>query len=248
MASASGTDGECIAIRRWFAASRRRAVWTEVPSAEVGAGVYSEGEAAAVNRRMAWLAMTALALAGMLLFGWRQWKAWSTVELPDPVLADWVRRPEPSVFHADGGGRPATLLEMLRNMDAVVLARMNSAETDEVRLGGTHGLYYTGFRFVVLRAVTGGHREQEHITVWRLGMREDREEFHLRPELGQTFVLFLKRFRAAPGYYPSYGKYGTYEVRGGLLHQLAEHPTMAKYEGKSVEMFLDDLDAISKSM
>ena len=201
-----------------------------------------------MDRRMAWLALTALALAVLMLFGWRQWKAWHTVDLPEPVRADWQRRPAPSVFHTDGGGRPATLVEMLRKMDAVVLARMDSAETDEVKLSGPGGLYYTGFRFVVLRAVTGGHREQEHITIWRLGMREDREEFSLRPELGQTIVLFLKAFRAAPGYEPYYGKYGTYEVRAGLLHQLAEHPSTAKYEGKPVEMFLDDLDAISKTM
>jgi hypothetical protein len=72
------------------------------------------------------------------------------------------------------------------------------------------------------------------------------EEYYLRPELGQTFVLFLQRFRAAPGYLPYYGKYGTYEVREGLLHQLVEHPTTAKYEGQPVERFLDDLDAISQ--
>ena len=131
-------------------------------------------------------------------------------------------------------------------MDAVVLARMDSARTEEVRLSGPGGLYYTGFRFVVLRSVTGGHREQEHITVWRWGKREDVEEYYLRPELGQTFVLFLQRFRAAPGYLPYYGKYGTYEVREGLLHQLVEHPTTAKYEGQPVERFLDDLDAISQ--
>ena len=201
-----------------------------------------------MNHRMAWLAMSALALTGLMLFGWCQWTSWSAVDLPEPVRADWVRRPPPSVFHTDGGGRPATLVEMLRNMDAVVLARMDSAQTDEVRLSGPYGLYYTGFRFVVLRSVTGGHREQEHITVWRLGMREDREELYLRPELGQTFVLFLQRFRAAPGHLPYYGKYGTYEVREGLLHQLVEHPTTANYEGKPVELFLDDLGTMSKSM
>lgn len=200
-----------------------------------------------MNRRIARLALTALALALMMIFGWGQWKAWSTVDLPEPFRADWERRPAPSVFHTDGGVRPATLVEMLRNVDAVVLARMDGAETDEVRLSGPRGLSYTGFRFVVLRAVTGGLREQEHIAIWRVGMREDREESYLRPELGQTFVLFLRGFRAAPGYEPYYGKYGTYEVRAGLLRQLVEHPATAKYEGKPVEMFLDDLDAISTS-
>lgn len=201
-----------------------------------------------MNHRMAWLAMSALALTGLVLFGGRQWTSWSAVDLPEPVRADWVRRPAPSVFHTDGGGRPATLVEMLRNMDAVVLARMDSAQTDEVRLSGPYGLNYTGFRFVVLRSVTGGHREQEHITVWRLGKRKDVQEYYLRPELGQTFVLFLQRFRSGPGYVPYYNKYGTYEVRGGLLHQLSVHRTTAKYEGKPVELFLDNLGTMSKSM
>ena len=65
-----------------------------------------------MDRRMAWLALTALALAVLMLFGWRQWKAWHTVDLPEPVRADWQGRPAPSVFHTDGGGRPATLVEM----------------------------------------------------------------------------------------------------------------------------------------
>ena len=157
-----------------------------------------------MNRRLAWLAMTPLVLAGLTLVAWRQWRTWNTLLLPEPVQTDWEHRPrpEPGVFHTDGGGRPATLQEMLRAMDAVVLARMDSARAEEVRLSGPGNLYYTGFRFVVLRTVVGGHLEQEHITVWRLGMREDREELYLRPELGQTFVLFLQRFRAAPGYEP----------------------------------------------
>jgi hypothetical protein len=200
---------------------------------------------------MAWLAIAALALAGSVLFGWRQWRVWNTTPLPEPVRAGWelAPRPGPGVFHTDGGGRPATLKEMMEAMDAVVLARMDSPETEETREGQPgRWLYYTGFRFVVLRAVTGPHREQEHITVWRLGMRDDTEEFYLRPEIGQTFVLFLQRFRSAPGYIPFYGRYGTYQVTGGLLNQLVPHPTTAKYEGKPVEIFLDDLDAISKMM
>jgi hypothetical protein len=125
-----------------------------------------------VKRRTAWW-LAAVLLVAATAAGWRQWRMWNTISLPEPVRTDWEHRPRPGpgVFHTDGGGRPATLKEMLRAMDAVVLARMDSARTEEVRLSGPGGLYYTGFRFVVLRSVTGGHREQEHITVWRWGKR-----------------------------------------------------------------------------
>ena len=85
-----------------------------------------------------------------------------------------------------------------------------------------------------------------HIVVWRIGKREDREEDFLRPKLGETFVFFLTRSRFASGYEPVYGRYGTYQVSGGLLHQLVPHTTTARSEGEPVEMFLADLRELSK--
>jgi hypothetical protein len=187
-------------------------------------------------------------LVGVSVAGWRQWSAWNTIVLPEPVKANWEVRPGPSVFHTDGGGRPATLSEMLRNVDAVVVARMNRDQIDEVKVGRTPDnlAYRTGFRFTVVEVITGELTEGDPITIWRLGKREDTEEFFLRPKLGETFVCFLTRSRFASGYEPVYGRYGTYQVSGGLLHQLVPHPTTAKYEGKPVDMFLSDLRALSK--
>lgn len=203
-----------------------------------------------MNRGTLWW-LAALLLVAATAAGWRQWRVWNTIRLPEPVRADWelTPRPGPVVFHTDGGGRPSTLKEMLGAMDAVVLARMDNPETEEAKTGQARSRrYYTGFRFMVMQAVTGHVREGEHIIVWRLGKREDREEYFERPELGQTFVLFLRRFHAANGYSPYYGKYGTYAVTNGLLHQLWPHPTTAAYEGKPVELFLVDLKALSKTM
>lgn len=192
--------------------------------------------------RAAGVTGAALLFVGFSAFGWWLWTFRSDAPLPEPVGVDENLHPAPGVFHTDGGGRPATVDEMLQRADAVVLAKMVSEETDEIRVGPPrHGMFYTGFRFLVIDGVPGSPRKGDPITIWRLGQREDREELYLRPTLGQSYVIFLNRFPNAKGYEPKFGRYGTYEVNDGKLHQLVSHPTTTAFEGKPVELFLAEL-------
>lgn len=192
--------------------------------------------------RAAGLTATALLVVALSAVGWWLWTVVGDAPLPEPVRIDENVRPAPGVFHTDGGGSPATIDEMLQRADAVVLAKMVSKETDEIRVGPPrYGLFYTGFRFLVIDAVLESPRKSDPITIWRLGKREDREEFYLRPTLGQSFVVFLNHFPNAKGYVPTFGRYGTYEVTDGKLHQLVSHSTTIAYEGKPVDQFLAEL-------
>jgi hypothetical protein len=195
-----------------------------------------------VAHRAAGLTATALLVVALSGVGWWLWTVVGDVPLPEPIRVDEYVRPAPVVFHTDGGGRPDTIAEMVQRADAVVLAKMVSNETDEIRVGlPRYRQFYTGFRFLVIDGVLESPQKGDSITIWRPGQREDREEFYLRPTLGQSFVIFLKHFPNAKGYFPTFGRYGTYEVTDGKLHQLVSHPTTVAYEGKPVDQFLADL-------
>jgi hypothetical protein len=194
-----------------------------------------------VARKAASVTVTALLIVGLSAIGWWLWTVTDDVALPEPARVDENVRPKPGVFHTDGGGRPDTIDEMIQRADAVVLAKMVSEQTDEIRVGPPRAsIYYIGLHFVVIDAVLGPPRSGDPITIWRIGQREDREELYLRPTLGQSFVIFLSRFPNAKGYVPTFGRYGTYQVTDGGLHQLVSHPTTLAYEGKQVYLFLGE--------
>jgi hypothetical protein len=197
-------------------------------------------------RRTAWWAVV-LVIVSVSVLGWRQWRAWNTVVPLEPARAEVETRPTPAVFHVDGGGRPATLRQMVQEADAVVVARMDRDGTDEIKAGAPSDnlAYRTGFHFIVVEVVRGDLRDGDAITIWRMGMREDQERHFPRPILGETFVFFLTRDRSPDGYRAVYGKYGTYRITDGLLRQFVPHPTTSRYEGKPVEEVLADLKALS---
>ena len=102
-----------------------------------------------MTRRAIGLTATGLVIVGVSAVGWWRRAVIGDVPLPEPVRVDEPLRPAPSVFHTDGGARPATISSMLERADAVVLAKMVSEQTDEILVGPPgYRLYDTGFTFL----------------------------------------------------------------------------------------------------
>ena len=197
-----------------------------------------------MTRRSSLTTAGALLLAAGLFFAWRMVN--DVGPLPSPATGEWrADDAEPGHFHMDGGDAPPTFNEMIRKADAVGMVRMDSADTEEIKRQKASELAYTGFHFTVVQPVAGDLRGGAQVVIWRSGRRVDIEDFYPRPKLGEMFLIFLKHSYDRGGYYPAYGKYGTYQVLGGVLHDVSHHGTATTCEGKPVDSVVAQLKTLS---
>jgi hypothetical protein len=110
-----------------------------------------------VTRRGFWWAATAPLLVVVSAVVGSLWTNVDVGVLPTPVRADWeIDRYGPSLIESDGAYRPETLHQMLQKSNVVALVRLDTGETEEVRVGERpEHSHFTGFRFTVVEPVAG---------------------------------------------------------------------------------------------
>lgn len=184
---------------------------------------------------------------------WAAWVKWHGLVLP-PVpqeemafvqdsCEDYLKEPpeQPRMpIQVEWIAPPKSWRETVTRADAVLVGRRSPETPEEIAPQRPPCTWFTLYPFEVLEAVKGTVQAQRIQVAW-MGRQNEGAEGFPGPEVGDVYLLFLRRQADRSRFHPMYGPYANVRISGGNIIALFDGKPLEGLHGRSAEKFIAEL-------